>query len=110
MSISEQKQIIDLDAGDEAEIRQTAALLYEAFSDRPSGWTDYESAIKEVLKSLQPERISRVAIDDDGDVLGWIGGISHYQGNVWELHPWLLSRNGAAGESAEASSMTWCVW
>jgi len=31
--------------------------------------------------------LSRVAIDDDGVLLGWIGGIEHYNGHVWELHP-----------------------
>lgn len=28
-----------------------------------------------------------MAIDDDGTVVGWIGGISQYEGNVWEVHP-----------------------
>ena len=28
-----------------------------------------------------------MAFDDNGTVLGWIGGISEYRGNVWELHP-----------------------
>ena len=32
-------------------------------------------------------RISRIAQDEDGTALGWIGGISQYQGHVWELHP-----------------------
>ena len=26
-------------------------------------------------------------MDDSGRVLGWIGGIREYRGNVWELHP-----------------------
>tara|TARA_B100000315_G_C14258158_1_gene442887 strand:- start:37 stop:429 length:393 start_codon:yes stop_codon:yes gene_type:complete len=28
-----------------------------------------------------------VAVDESGTVLGWIGGIREYRGNVWELHP-----------------------
>jgi aminoglycoside 6'-N-acetyltransferase I len=28
-----------------------------------------------------------VAVDGSGAVLGWIGGIRSYGGNVWELHP-----------------------
>jgi aminoglycoside 6'-N-acetyltransferase I len=35
-----------------------------------------------------PERICRAALDSaTGDLLGWIGGIPEYDGNVWELHP-----------------------
>ena len=32
-------------------------------------------------------------MDTDGAVLGWIGGIPSYGGNVWELHP-LVVRPG----------------
>ena len=28
-----------------------------------------------------------MAVDESGTVLGWIGGIREYRGNVWELHP-----------------------
>lgn len=27
------------------------------------------------------------AMTDDGEVLGWIGGLPEYHGRVWELHP-----------------------
>ena len=46
-----------------------------------------EAALEEVRESLGPDRISRVAVDAQGTVLGWIGGIPHYDGHVWELHP-----------------------
>ncbi len=79
--------IIDL-TDDEGLIEQLAALLVAAFAEHwPDAWPDIESARAEVRESLAPERISRVAIDDDGTVLGWIGGQSQYDGNVWELHP-----------------------
>lgn len=39
---------------------------------------------------LAPERILRVALAD-GQVIGWIGGIPEYHGNVWELHPLLVA-------------------
>lgn len=39
---------------------------------------------------LAPERILRVALAD-GQVIGWIGGIPGYDGNVWELHPLLVA-------------------
>lgn len=46
----------------------------------------------EVHGSLSPERISRVAVDERNDVLGWIAGMPEYDGNVWELHPLVVSR------------------
>ncbi|HEX2490662.1 MAG TPA: GNAT family N-acetyltransferase, partial [Blastocatellia bacterium] len=33
------------------------------------------------------DRISRVAVDGDGAILGWIGAIEMHGGLVWELHP-----------------------
>ena len=47
----------------------------------------------EVKESLQPGRISRIAVDERGDVLGWIGGIETYDGNAWELHPLIVRRD-----------------
>ncbi len=63
-------------------------LLVEGFKEHwPDAWPDMESALQEVREFSQADRISRVAVDPDGTVLGWIGGISAYEGNVWELHP-----------------------
>ena len=53
----------------------------------PDAWPDLPSALDEVRESFGEERISMVAVDEDGAALGWIGGISEYDGNVWELHP-----------------------
>ena len=36
---------------------------------------------------LEAERICRVAVDQQGNLLGIIGGIPQYDGHVWELHP-----------------------
>ncbi len=36
---------------------------------------------------LAQERICRVTVDEKGNLLGLIGGIPGYDGNVWELHP-----------------------
>src|SRR2546421_3258492 len=80
--------IVDLHADDESAIRQVAALLVEGFAANwPEAWPDLEAAREEVRESFEAGRISRVARDEDGSVLGWIGGISQYRGNVWELHP-----------------------
>ena len=50
-------------------------------------WPTMEAAAEEVRESLIDGRISRIAIDDNGAVVGWIGGQPIYDGQVWELHP-----------------------
>ena len=81
-------QIIDLDVTNKSMLNQTASILYEAF---PHSWTSMEEALEEVHECSSEGRISRVAIDDELNVLGWIGGKSMYSGNVWELHPLAVS-------------------
>jgi aminoglycoside 6'-N-acetyltransferase I len=91
-------QIIDLDPADENAIQQIATMLVEGFREHwPDAWPDMESALKEVRESFSPDRISRAAIDEDGTVLGWIGGIEQYDGHVWELHP-LIVKPGRQGQ------------
>ena len=81
-------QIINLPPDDEETIRQAAALLVQGFKEHwPDAWSDMDAALEEVRESLGPDRISRVAVDDDGTVLGWIGGVRQYDGHVWEIHP-----------------------
>ncbi len=80
--------IVDLAPGDEESIRRVAALLVEGFADHwPDAWPGMDAALQEVRGSFGEGRISRVALDEGGAVLGWVGGISSYDGNVWELHP-----------------------
>jgi aminoglycoside 6'-N-acetyltransferase I len=62
-------------------------LVEDFATDFPGSWPDLESALEEVRESFAAGHISRIAQDEDGRVLGWIGGISEYQGHVWELHP-----------------------
>ena len=57
--------IVDLPHDTPDVIEQTAALLHDAFRGRTEDWQDLESAREEVMASLAPDRISRVAIDDD---------------------------------------------
>ena len=81
-------RIIDLSPENREAVEQVANLLIEGFKEHhPSAWPDMKAALDEVAESFKPNRISRVAIDDGGVVLGWIGGIGQYRGNVWELHP-----------------------
>ncbi len=79
-------QIFDV-PNDNVFIRKVAEVLLDGF--KTSGinpWEDLDSAIAEVRESLAENRISRAAIDEDGEVLGWIGGFHEYA-LVWELHP-----------------------
>ena len=78
--------IEDLSATDVARIEQAAKLLHAAFS--PLGvWTTLTEARQEVVESLSADRVSRVALDVEGAVIGWIGAIREYDGLVWQLHP-----------------------
>ena len=81
-------RIVDLRFDDDKAVQQTAGILVAGFAKHwPNAWSDMESALAEVRESFAPDRISRVAVDGDGTVTGWVGGISQYDGNVWELHP-----------------------
>jgi aminoglycoside 6'-N-acetyltransferase I len=77
----------DLRPTDEDVITETARLLVEAFREHSTAWPDLETALVEVRESFEEGRVSRVARDSDGRVLGWIGAIPQYDGHVWEVHP-----------------------
>ena len=80
--------LADLDPLDGEAVRQAAGLLVAGFRDDwPDAWPTTDAAIAEVRESLSEERISLVALDENGAVLGWVGGVPSYEGNVWELHP-----------------------
>ena len=69
-------------------IQQAAQLLVDAFSDHwPGAWPTLEKGVQEVHEMLESGRICRVAVDENGEMLGIIGGIPGYDGHVWELHP-----------------------
>lgn len=81
-------RIVDLDPDDTSLVRQAAELLVIGFREHwPNAWPDMKAALAEVREMLAPENICRAAIDDEGVLLGWIGGLPGYGGNVWELHP-----------------------
>jgi aminoglycoside 6'-N-acetyltransferase I len=81
-------KITDLLPDDMDAIHQAAALLVEAFCEHwPNAWPDMASALKEVHEAFGAGRVNRIAVDDSGAVLGWVGGIPGYGGNVWEVHP-----------------------
>lgn len=79
-------RIIDVSNNKEF-IRQVAEILLDGFATSGiNPWENLEDAIEEVRESLTENRISRAAVDEDGNVLGWIGAFHDYA-LVWELHP-----------------------
>lgn len=75
-------------------IQQAAQLLLDAFHEHwPEAWPTREEGLEEVHEMLQTERICRVAVDEQGNLLGVIGGIPQYDGHVWELHPLAVQPN-----------------
>lgn len=114
-------RIIDLEPENTSAIEQAARLLQEEFRDTGClDWLEIEEARAEVIECLDPERLSRIAVDDEGQVLGWIGGIPAYKGKVWELHP-LVVRSDRQGtgvgralvEDLEAHARqagAWTIW
>ena len=80
--------IISLTRENELILQQAAQLLTDAFHEHwPEAWPTLEDGMKEIQEMLDDERICRIAIDDEGNLLGIIGGIPQYDGHVWELHP-----------------------
>jgi aminoglycoside 6'-N-acetyltransferase I len=79
-------QIVDLLPENKEVILQVARIVVEGFRAIPA-WPDLDAALEEVRESFDPGCISRVALDEHGTVMGWIGGRPQYDGHVWELHP-----------------------
>ena len=78
--------IIDMPQ-DEASIRQGGEVISLAFAENfPGAWDTIAEGIEEIHEMLADDRICRAA-HLDGRIVGWIGGIPEYDGNVWELHP-----------------------
>lgn len=80
--------IVDLSTTTLQQRHAAARMLIDAFRlNWPNSWPDLTAAHTEVEEALSPGRIGRTALDEDGAVLGWIGGAPQYRGRVWELHP-----------------------
>jgi aminoglycoside 6'-N-acetyltransferase I len=88
MSLPEGMRIVPLD-DDRQVVRQAAELLVEGFrANWPDAWPRIEDALGELATfASDDERIAWALLDADENVLGWIGAIRMYGGNVWELHP-----------------------
>jgi len=87
-------KIVSLQPDHEYLIDQAAQLLVDAFREHwPHAWPTPDEATKEVHEMLEAERICRIALDEQENLLGIIGGIPGYDGNVWELHPLAVQPN-----------------
>lgn len=73
---------------------QAAQLLVDGFAEHwPDAWPTLDEAIEEVEGMLAEDRLCRIALDANEQVLGWIGGIPEYDGLVWELHPMVVRQD-----------------
>ena len=76
-------RITDVDASDESLVEAIAAMLVDGFRQNAP---DLATAI--VLKCANHSRlIASAASRSTTGAVGWIGGIKHYSGHTWELHP-----------------------
>lgn len=79
-------RIIDV-PNDEIFIIKVAEVLLDGFTvSGINPWESLTEAIEEIKESLTENRISRAAVDENENVLGWIGAFHDYA-LVWELHP-----------------------
>lgn len=82
-------KIIDLPTDKDGLIEETAVLLINSFGEN---WVlDKDSALEEVHESLGNGRISRIALNEQGQVVGWVAAEEQYDGRVWEIHPLAVS-------------------
>ena len=69
-------------------IQQATQMMVDAFREHwPNAWPTFEDGLEEINEMFGKERIFRAAMDNEENLLGIIGGISQYDGNIWELHP-----------------------
>lgn len=92
MSLPDGLRIIPLRPEDRDVVRQAAELLVEGFrANWPDAWPRIEDALAELATfSTDPDRVAWAVVDADETVIGWIGAIRTYNGNVWELHPMVV--------------------
>ena len=80
-------RIVDLHLDDEKRVNEVATLMMDAFGENPNYCPDLEATLEEVRDLFEPGHIGRMAVDEQGTVLGVVGGQPHSYGQTWELHP-----------------------
>jgi aminoglycoside 6'-N-acetyltransferase I len=82
--------IVDL-AAQPLEIRtQAASILADAFPDE-NGWPTVDLGLAEI-DWIAKDGFVRADLEN-GQVLGWVGGLCEYRGRVWELHPIVVAKD-----------------
>lgn len=77
--------------------KQMAEILLDGFSDTGTqAWSTMEECNKEVSDSLAEEKISRIAINEEGEVIAWTIGDEIYTNYTWELALLVVKRNSKA--------------
>jgi aminoglycoside 6'-N-acetyltransferase I len=78
--------------GDQPDLHpHMADLLVAGFAEHwPGSWDTPEAGLREV-RDVLARGFALAAVDEQGRVLGWIGGLPEYDGNVWELHPLVVA-------------------
>jgi aminoglycoside 6'-N-acetyltransferase I len=81
-------RIVDLRSLEDKYLQEAATLLVSAFAEGwPNAWPTIRHALDELDELLDENHICRVAISENGELIGLIGGIAEYDGHAWELHP-----------------------
>ena len=81
-------KIITPQPDDKQFIQQAAQLIVDSFREHwPNAWPTIEDGLEEADELFEDGKICRAAIDNNGNLLGIIGGIPQYDDHVWELHP-----------------------
>ena len=85
--VTQQLRVVDAAQLGDGARRQMAEMLTEAFGRAwPGAWETLGKAEEEVEEALEEGKVCRVAVDEAGVALGWVGG-QHRYAKVWELHP-----------------------
>lgn len=87
--MTQQSHIRDLTPTSVAYIQQIEVMLCEAFKEFSPAWVpNLATANQKIQESFAADRVSRVLVDADSQVLGWGGAI--IGDNVWEIHPMVV--------------------
>jgi len=81
--------IVELRTLTPAQMERCAELLVTCFAEHwPEAWPTIADARAEVQTFFEiADRFAAFAATDGDVVVGWVGGIKEYDGNVIELHP-----------------------
>lgn len=77
-----------LDGQNRKHRKQAAELLIENFESYPA----MEIARSVINTLLAKKRVCLCALDEQNNVVGLVGGLPDYDGNVWEIHPLVVKK------------------